>query len=57
MKKNVLQVEIYTRSEFYALNILYGKYSNENPHKAANEIIELAERIKAERAVAAMSIK
>lgn len=47
-------MEIYTRSEFRALNILYGQYSNKNPHKAANEVIELAERIKAERAVAVM---
>jgi len=43
-----------TYGELKALRILYGTYSDKSPHEAANEIIQLAERIKAERAVIAM---
>ena len=50
-------IEVYTRSELHALSILYGPCSDKDPHRAANEIIVLAECIKAERAIAAMSIK
>lgn len=49
-----MRTEVFTHSEFTALHLLYGPYSGTSPHKAANEIIELAGRIKAERAVAAM---
>jgi len=52
----------FTMSEIKASMLIYGKYgkgasTNSNPndiHAAANEIIALAEQIKAERSVAGM---
>ena len=53
--------ELYTHGEFeaYQLLLLSGRYSLnttslQNPQGAGNEIIRLAEQIKAERAVAGM---
>ena len=54
---------VFTHAEIKASLLLYGKYgkggsTNSDPndiHKAANEIIALAEQIKAERAVAGMN--
>ncbi len=50
-------IDNITFGELQALSILYGVYSNKSAHEAANEIIQLAERIKAERAVIAMEVK
>ena len=53
-----MEVEIYVASEFEALHLLFGKYGTDmSAHEAGNKIIELAERIKAERAVAAMQTR
>ena len=46
-------IDIITFGELEAL-YLCGPYSTESPHQAGNRIIALAERIKAQRAVAAM---
>lgn len=46
--------ETYTLSEFRAAQVLYGRYYTGDIHQAADEIILLAEKIKAERATAAM---
>ena len=56
-----METRIYTRSEMNA-KLLMGKGINDTastytPHDAGNEIIALAEQIKAERAVAAMEKK
>ncbi len=45
---------IYTVSELRAVTLLHGQWSDVDPHEAGNQIIELAERIKSERAIAAM---
>ncbi len=57
---------IYTATEIEAYRLLGSAgyllnynttFCKETPHSAGNKIIEIAERIKAERAVATMEIK
>lgn len=56
----------YTKTELYAIQVLgaagqirdyFTTFCKVDPHEAGNRLIEIAERIKAERAVAAMEEK